>query len=209
MSSTAEASNTVLDNVSFDMVRDDLRGFPIHDLPAGYTFRIYRPGDDAVWTALNRATEPFFEIKPELWGSQFGGDLDALADRMFFVVTGDDEPVGSIAAWWEKDRANPEERGRIHWVMVHPVHQGRGLAKPMMTRAMQRLAQSHSAAVLGTSSGRIWAVKVYLDFGFLPNAAEAAEKPEVMAAWQQVQQRLGHPALGIWLAAHARAHDHG
>lgn len=209
MSSAAEASNVALDNVSFDMAQGDLRNFPIHELPKGYTFRAYRPGDDVVWTALNRATEPFFEIKPELWGSQFGNDLDALGDRMFFVVADDGEPVGSITAWWEKERTNPQERGRIHWVMVHPAHQGRGLAKPMMTRAMRRLAESHPAAVLGTSSGRIWAVKVYLDFGFLPNAAEAAEKPEVMAAWRQVQQRLSHPALGSWLAAHAAAHDHG
>ncbi|RIK38397.1 MAG: hypothetical protein DCC57_20940 [Chloroflexi bacterium] len=195
--------NMPLENTSFNMVRDDMQGFPLYELPPGYQFRTYQPGDDVTWTRLNQAAEPFFEVKPELWQSQFGGDVDALPGRMFFVTTGSGEVVGSITAWWEKERANPGERGRIHWVMVHPAHQGRGLSKPMMTRAMQRLAESHPAAVLGTSSGRIWAVKVYLDFGFLPNAEEIAEKPEVLAAWQQVQRRLNHPALGAWLAANA------
>ncbi len=187
-------------NVSFCMVRGELLDFPIHDLPAGYAFRGYQAGDDETWTRLNQAAEPFFEVKPELWEKEFGGGLDALPDRMYFVMTESGEVVGSITAWWDKDRTNPEERGRIHWVMVHPSYQRRGLTKPMMTRAMQRLAQDHRAAVLGTSSGRIWAVKVYLDFGFMPDPVEIAAKPEVLEAWRQVQQRLHHPGLGAWLA---------
>jgi len=192
-------------NTSFDMVREHLRDFPHYELPAGYRFRDYQPGDDAVWTALNQAAEPFFEVKPDLWQRQFGNDEDALLGRMFFVMSAQDEVAGSITAWWERDRTNPNERGRIHWVMVHPAHQGRGISKAMMTRAMHRLAESHSTAMLGTSAGRVRAVKVYLDFGFLPDAAEAAAKPAVLAAWQQVQQYLGHPALAQWLATHAAA----
>jgi len=202
VSDSIESGNAPLANASFDMVRDDMQGFPLYELPPGYQFRTYQPGDDVTWTRLNQAAEPFFEVKSDLWQSQFGEDIDALPGRMFFVTTPSGGVVGSITAWWEKERANPGERGRIHWVMVHPEYQGRGLSKPMMTRAMQRLAESHPAAVLGTSSGRSWAVKVYLDFGLLPNAQEIAEKPEVLAAWQQVQQRLNHPALGAWLAAY-------
>lgn len=202
MSVPEAAANPAFVNTSVNMVREHMRGFPIYALPDGYRFRSYLPGDDATWTTLNQAAEPFFEVKPELWQREFGANVDALPDRMFFVTTGSGEPVGSITAWWEKDRANPEERGRIHWVMVHPAHQGRGISKPMMTRAMQRLAESHPAAVLGTSTGRIWAVKVYLDYGFLPEPSEIAEKPEILTAWRQVQQRLDHPALAAWLAAH-------
>lgn len=190
-------------NTSFDMVRADMLGYPIYALPAGYRFRSYQAGDDETWTRLNQAAEPFFEVKPELWERQFGGDEDALYDRMFFVLSESGDVVGSITAWWEKERHNPQERGRIHWVMVHPAHQGRGISKAMMSRAMQRLAESHAAAVLGTSAGRIWAVKVYLDFGFLPDPAEVAEKPEVLAAWQRVDRRLHHPGLARWLAERA------
>ena len=35
--------------------------------------------------------------------------------------------------------------------------------------------------MLGTSSDRTWALKVYLDFGFYPDPAEMKAKPEVAA----------------------------
>ncbi|GAB3422831.1 GNAT family N-acetyltransferase [Flindersiella endophytica] len=182
-------------NASVLMVRDDVAGFPLHELPAGYRFRLYREGDDVTWTELQLAAEPYVEVTPALFVREFGADRDALTDRMFFVETVDGEPAASITAWWERDRHSPTERGRIHWVVVHPDHQRRGLTKPMMTRAMQRLARSHSSAMLGTSAGRTWALKVYLDFGFYPDPAELEAKPEVAAAWRDVQERLDHPLL--------------
>lgn len=187
-------------NVSCTMVRDSMDDIPQYALPAGYRFRTYRPGDEAAWTGLHVAAERFFEIKPDLFEREFGAHVDALADRMFMVVTEAGEIVGSITAWWEKDRENPTERGRIHWVVVHPDHQGKGLAKPMMTRAMERMAESHSAAMLGTSTGRTWALKVYLDFGFYPDPAELAAKPEVLEGWKDVAARFRHPLLDATLA---------
>jgi GNAT superfamily N-acetyltransferase len=192
--------NQVVNNVSFHMVRDDLATFPTYELPAGYRFRMYREGDDVTWTDLQMAAEPFIRVTPELFVREYGNDLDALPERMFFVETEAGEPAGSISAWWERDRHNPTERGRIHWVVVHPNHQRRGITKPMMTRAMQRLAVSHPSAMLGTSSGRIWAVKVYLDFGFYPDPAEVEATPQVAEAWHSVQQRLNHPLLAKFLS---------
>lgn len=182
-------------NASLQMIRDDVAAFPLHELPDGYCFRRYGEGDEVTWTQLQAAAEPYIDVTPELFVREFGADRDALADRMFFVETVDGEPAASITAWWERDRHNPEERGRIHWVVVHPEHQRRGLTKPMMTRAMQRLALNHPSAMLGTSAARTWALKVYLDFGFRPDPAELESKPEVAAAWRDVQQRLDHPLL--------------
>ncbi len=182
-------------NVSLQMIRDDVANFPLYDLPAGYRFRMYREGDDLVWTKLHFAAEPYITVTPELFTSEFQANHDALPDRMFFVETSEGEPAASISAWWERDRHNPMERGRIHWVVVHPDHQRRGITKPMMTRAMQRLALSHPSAMLGTSAGRTWALKVYLDFGFYPDAVELENKPDVAAGWRSVQERLNHPLL--------------
>lgn len=182
-------------NVDVHMVRDNNANFPIYELPAGYRFRMYREGDDVTWTELQAAAEPFFQVTPELFVREYGQHLDALPDRMFFVETEDGEPAASISAWWERDRHNPAERGRIHWVVVHPKHQRQGITKPMMTRAMQRLAASHPSAMLGTSTGRIWAIKVYLDFGFYPDPTEMEAKPEVAEAWRNLQKQLNHPLL--------------
>lgn len=187
-------------NVSVHMVRDNMDDFPMYELPAGYRFRMFGEGDDATWTDLHVAAEPYIKVTPELFIREYEANRDVLPDRMFFVETEAGEAAGSISAWWERDRNNPTERGRIHWVVVHPDHQRRGLTKPMMTRAMQRLAQSHPNAMLGTSSGRIWALKVYLDFGFYPDPAEMEAKPDVLAAWREVQERLNHPLLAKSLA---------
>jgi GNAT superfamily N-acetyltransferase len=182
-------------NVSLHMVRDDVVDFPHYELPPGYRFRMFREGDDATWTDLHVAAEPYIKVTPELFIREYDANRDALPDRMFFVETVAGEPAASISAWWERDRHNPMERGRIHWVVVHPHHQRRGITKPMMTRAMQRLALSHPSAMLGTSSGRIWALKVYLDFGFYPDPVELANKPEVVEAWHTVYDQLRHPLL--------------
>src|SRR4051794_853834 len=173
-------SEQALNNVGFHMLRDDLNDFPIYQLPSGYRFRTFQEGDDATWTDLHLSAEPYIHVTPELFAREYDANRDVLPDRMFFVETDEGEVAGSISAWWDRDRYNPNERGRIHWVIVHANHQGRGLAKPMMTRAMQRLAASHSSALLGTSSGRIRAVKVYLDFGFYPDPDEMEAKPEVV-----------------------------
>jgi GNAT superfamily N-acetyltransferase len=189
MSQNHDTLNTLL-----TMVRDHMVEYPDFSLPPGYQFRNYRDGDAGTWTDLHTAAEPYIDITPDLFLREFGSAQDALPDRMFFVETAAGQPIGSITAWWEKDRFGPAERGRIHWVIVHPDHQGRGIAKAMMTRAMCRLRRSHHRAMLGTSSARIAAIKVYLEFGFRPEPSELLN-PQVMAAWQRVQMELRHPAL--------------
>ncbi len=181
-------------DVGVHMVREHMHDIPQYALPAGYHFRPYRPGDGETWLQLQRAAEPFIPMTDTYFDEQYGADLDVLPDRMYFVESDDGEVAGTISAWWERNRSNPNERGRIHWVAVHPNHQRRGISKPMMTHAMRRLAQEYSAAVLGTSSGRPWAVKVYLDFGFRPEAAELND-PKIYAAWVALQTLLQHPAL--------------
>lgn len=196
---SASESRTESANVSLHMVREEMENLPEYSLPPGYRFRPYREGDAATWTAIQRAAEPFFAIEDDLFERQYGPMADALPERMVFVETSEGEAVASISAWWETSRDNPNDRGRIHWVVVHPAHQRRGITKPMMTWAMKRLAQDHTAAMLGTSSGRIWAIKVYLDFGFHPDPQEMAAKPEVAAAWRELQAQLCHPLLAQWV----------
>jgi GNAT superfamily N-acetyltransferase len=187
-------------NVTVHMLRDDLDHVPQYPLPPGYRFRLYRDGDDTTWTDLHIAGEPYIAFTPEIFVREFGQHRDALYDRMYFVETENGLPVATITAWWARDRYAGVDRAIIHWVLVHPDHRRRGLTKPMMTHAMARMAQDNFfTAMLGTSTGRTWALKVYLDFGFHPHPLEMAEKPEVIAAWQVVQSQLHHPLLAQWL----------
>jgi GNAT superfamily N-acetyltransferase len=59
--------------------------------------------------------------------------------------------------------------GRIHWVMMTPSFQGRGLAKPLLAAACHRLHElGHQTAELVTDSLRLPAINLYFKFGFVP-----------------------------------------
>lgn len=181
------------------MVRPTLADLPCWTLPPGFRLRTFRPGDDRTWLDLHLDAEPYVPIDAELWVSQFGGWDNVLAERMFFVETEVGEPVGSITAWWKPDWQGRGEWGLIHWVVVKRAFQRRGLAKPMVAHALRFLAARHSRAMLGTSTGRLWAIKTYLDAGFVPDPLERT-KPDVVAGWEEVQGVLHHPGIQDWLA---------
>ncbi len=84
------------------------------------------------------------------------------------------------------------EEGLIENVFIHPDYRRRGLCKPMMTVAMNRIKRSHDCCCVGTSTGRIVAIKVYLDFGFYPDLIDDSE---MRASWSQVASVLDHPIL--------------
>ena len=88
---------------------------------------------------------PTYRVTADVFGSQFGRDLDALQDRMYFVDTEAGQTVASITAWWETEN-RPSERGRIHWVVVLPEHQRRGSGQGNDDKG-------HAAAVNQPSAG--------------------------------------------------------
>ncbi|MCS6827291.1 MAG: GNAT family N-acetyltransferase [Caldilinea sp.] len=180
------------------MIRPTMDDLPDWPLPEGYRFRTYRDGDLDVWLALHHDAEPFLAIGPEHFARSFGNRLSALYDRMFFVQTLVGEDVGSITAWWEEDWQGRGAWGRIHWVIVARAHQRRGLAKPMMAHALRRIARDHSRAMLGTDTLRLWAIKTYLDCGFIPDPMQRNDAKAVQG-WRSVQKHLHHPAIEQWL----------
>ena len=180
-----------MEYIAINMIREGLDGIAQHPPPAGYRIRPFRRGDRAAWVRIEQASEPYGRIDGRTFDQEFGGDLPALARRQLFLVTPDGQEVGTITAWYERSY-HGRPWGRIHWLAVVPAHRGKGLAKAMMTAAMNRLrACGHRRAMLGTHTRRIAAIKVYLDFGFRPDMrAKDAER-----AWQLVRQSLDHPSL--------------
>jgi GNAT superfamily N-acetyltransferase len=176
------------------MIRPTLGNLPTWTLPVGYRLRTYRLGDEEAWVALHVDADPYFTGEDAHFPQQFVDNRDALPDRMFFVETSTGEVAGSITAWWMDDWRGTGAWGQIHWVVVARAHQGRGLAKPMMAHTLQRLAQNQTRALLDTYTARTWAIKVYLDCGFVPDPA-GLEDNEVRRAWIDLQQRLLHPTL--------------
>jgi len=177
-------------NLGVRMIREHMEDIPEIPFPKGFGFRNYRPGEGYIWTRVQRAAEPFIKIDDQLFEREFGDHLREMEDRSFFVITDEGEGVGTITAWWHPDWQG-KEWGVIHWIAIHPDYQGRGLSKPAMTVAMKRLKQSHPRCFLNTSTARIVAIKVYLDFGFYPDL----EREDSREAWEEVASVLEHPIL--------------
>jgi hypothetical protein len=61
----------------------------------------------------------------------------------------------------------------------------------MLAHALKQMAQWHDRAFLGTQTKRLAAIKIYLDFGFVPDM----RYPGAEEAWREVRANLDHPVL--------------
>jgi ribosomal protein S18 acetylase RimI-like enzyme len=174
------------------MIRANLMNLPDLSLPDGYTMRLYRPGDEALWIDIVRSGERFITINDDKFQREFAQDMSSVATGMFFLIEPGGREVGTTTIWPAPNlKGDGLDYGRVHWVAIHPDFQGRGLCKPMLSFILKRMAQRYERSVLGTSSGRTIALKCYLDFGFLPDMTwERARE-----GWSQVKSVLKHPVL--------------
>lgn len=186
------------------MTRENMRDIPHCDPPEGFSFRTFRPGDEDLWVEIQGDADRLQTIDRSIFDRDFGSDRAALGDRSFFLLSPDGAAVGSITAWYGED---PAWRGwgRIHWVAVRPSFQGKGLGRAMLAKAMERLAASHDRCYLTTATPRLSAIKLYLDFGFLPDA----RSPEAERAWKMVAEALPHPALRCFVRVNEKAAGRG
>lgn len=179
-----------MNNCPVVLVRHDMENLPLVPMPAGYGMRAMSLADAAAWEDVWLDAEPFVTIRPGLFMEQFGHDPAAVPQRCFLLVGPDGSAQGTISAWYDRNFKGGEW-GRIHWVAVKKASQGKGLARAMMSFAMQELKKRHTRAELDTSTGRVGAIKVYLDFGFVPDM----DAPHAAQAWAAFRQKLDHPGL--------------
>jgi beta-glucuronidase len=172
------------------MIRPHLDEIPQVAFPEGFDVRPMRLDEAGLWTDIWHDAEPYAEIKPELFHNQFGDDLQAIQWRSFIVTNPRGIAVATISAWYNRTFKG-QDYGQIHWVAVRKSYWGRGLGKAMLTHALNHMAKWHDRAFLGTQTERIPAIKIYLDFGFIPDLAP----PGAVQAWKKVKDRLDHPVL--------------
>lgn len=180
--------NPKVAEIPLTMIRPHLQGIPDVALPAPYRIRSFRPGDEHLWAAIEwRAGEFPSQEQAELhFNREFGKHLDEMQLRCFILEDGPGTAVGTTTAWYNTLRGEPY--GRIHWVAIVPEHQGRGLAKPLLSHAMKRLADFHDRAYLTTQTTSWKAIQMYLQFGFEPWVVEESCR-EGWAMMEELLQR--------------------
>jgi mycothiol synthase len=146
------------------MRRPNLDNLPEISLPAGYTLREYREGDQEALAALMREA-----FQDEKWTEdRVEQALVAPPDVVkTFVV----EHAGTIVAT-ASARLLPEthpDSGYVHWVAAHPTHTGQKLGAAVTVATLHEFVKlGCKDAVLETDDHRLAAIKTYQNLGFVP-----------------------------------------
>jgi len=150
------------------MTRPNLENVPEFTLPPGFALRWFQPGDEAHWLRIHLAADRFNKITPELFQRQFGSDEKLLSERQYFLINPIAEVIGTGTAWFN-GHFEGGRWGRVHWMAVVPAFQRRGLGKALLSAICGRLRElGHQRAYLTTSTARLPAIRLYLQFGFEP-----------------------------------------
>lgn len=173
------------------MVRKNLVGIPDYSLPAGFKFRLFEKGDENIWARIEASVGEFQseEAALERFSAEFGNHLEEIAERCLFIENEHGEAIATTTAWYGDLRGRVE--GRIHWVAVVPAYQGRGLAKPLLSEAMSRLAKHHDSAYLTSQTTSYQAINLYLNYGFEPYRTDDT-CDEAWALMEEVLKRKIH-----------------
>ena len=185
------------------MTKDDLADYPIYTLPEGYSFSAYEPGDEVIWADIEVSVGEFGCRQDALdyFKREFTPYPEELKRRCIFVRDEIGELVATTTAWYGT-LLSKEAMPRIHWVAVKPEHQGRGLAKALMTKAFDTLNRIYDGGevYLITQTWSYKAINMYLEFGFEPYLGVKPDnwkegngdfESDNEKAWEIIFSRLG------------------
>lgn len=173
--------------------RDDLQNIAHYDLPEGYRFVFYRPGDRDAWIDIEISAKELtsFEQGVEVWQRYYGHVEHLLSRRMLFIEDERGEKVATATAFWDETLA--PDLCQLHWVAVKRTHQGRALARPLISRTLELMAEhGHTRAVLHTQTTTWVACRLYLEFGFHPEKENAVQNE---MGWRIIRTLTKHSAL--------------
>jgi len=180
------------------MEKSDTREYPRYALPAGYAFSYYQPGLESQWAALQYGVgqTDSLEEAEAIFQNDFAG-REALAGRMLFVLDRNSELAGTGCLWDGVHFGKTLQR--LHWIAVSPPHQGRGIAKAIVSR----LLDIYNAIGVGdyiylTSQTESWrALHMYAGFGFKPYMGERPVNwrcdnfaQETAEAWRMIFEKI-------------------
>lgn len=194
-------NNTGLDksiqHIGVLMEKFDTSIYPIYQLPLGYKFISYQKGIEKEWAKLQFATgqvdtileaetafqKEFLNGKNMNWNKKEYVPLltnerksspfyKEIHKKMVFIIDSKGELVATGCIW--NGSIFGDDRIRLHWIAVSPNHQGKGLAKALVTRLLELYNEFDYSGYLYLTS-QTWsyrALNIYMKFGFKPYFGE-------------------------------------
>ena len=149
----------------------ELQEMPQMDLPEGYRFVKYKPGDKTAWINIELSAEEVLDYKhgEECWERYYGGREDELSERMIFIENSIGEKIATATAFYDIHGDRRPGEGQLHWVAVKKEEQGKGLSKPLITYTLGVMKElGYEKVKIHTQTNTWLACKVYYDLGFRP-----------------------------------------
>ena len=198
------------------MTRENGDNFPSYSLPNGYHFAAFTPEDEENWVRLQTVVthvdsaiqgkqifrEEFLMAGEEIPCEECPGYGETVR-RTVLVKDAADTLVGAATLWTGDTFGKLWQR--VHWVAVHPEHQGKGIAKCMLARMLELYGElgCDTPIYLTTQTKTYRAVRIYAQMGFAPYLGEKpvnwpfqSELPkesfqeENEAAWRLIREKL-------------------
>ena len=151
------------------MKYDDLSIIKRYELPEGFHYEFFKPGDEEEWVRIHIESGEFTSIEKGLkhFHDFYDYFIDDLDKRCVFIVdsnTGEKVGTATISLLEEKEYGYEVA---VDWVAIKKSYQGRGLAKPLISKFMEIARDlGHTSLILHTQTNTWLAAKLYLDYGF-------------------------------------------
>ena len=157
-------------HTDISMYKTDTSTYPRYELPEGFSFSFYRPGDELWWARLEVELAQFKTLERAIgcFREEFlVGQKLKPEDRMLFVRDNHGEIVATATLW--EGLYNGKVEPRIHWVATSDRCAGRGIAKALLTRLFDLYGElGYSGFIyLWTGTRSYPAIAIYRKFGFV------------------------------------------
>lgn len=137
-------------------------------LPDGYSFSMFKNGDEKAWSKIEASVLEFDDELDALlyFQKDFMPFISELERRCLFIENSAGEKIATSTAWW--DYTGSRRYPMPHWVAVKPQYQGLGLGKAVVSRITQLMVEIDGDMdfYLHTQTWSHKAVKIYERLGY-------------------------------------------
>ena len=174
------------------MKYDDTSEFKKYELPEGFHYEFYKPGDEEEWVMIHIESGEFTSIEKGLkhFHDFYDSFIEELPKRCVFIVDEvSNEKIGTATISLLEEKEFGYEAA-VDWVAIKKKYQGRKLSKPLISKFMEITRElGHKQIILHTQTNTWLAAKLYLDYGF-----EILNKEEKLG-WSILNTLIHHQKL--------------
>ncbi len=169
---------------------------PDQPIPEGFSIRVMRPGEEAMWAYCCLGEFGVSDVSD----TYYKRTMDNFPmDHVYYVCNKDDHPVAT-ASCQVKNEGEPF----LHYIAVNPDYRGCKLAKPLIAQILKRhVEEGRYGCFLTTDDPRLPAIKTYLTMGYCP----VLWSDDARERWEKALAALGIARAAAYMPDLTRVED--